>query len=521
MANSVDVGFDPYVGEVFGQFFDSQAYIQYIRGPAGTGKTYGICWKLLSWALQQEKAQDGNRYYRVLVVRNTANMLKSATFSTFNTALQELMKPPIAKVTMSPYIDVAIKLKMPDEVHKNSVLNLEIKFRAFDDEASVANALGFEYSSVFIDEVTETQLEVFSSIIMRVGRYRPPAGGGPTKYGVLCAANGSLRGHFMEDWAKGANRDVMEAIAKHISHPIMFEAFQQPPGLIPPDYDWEVLPMAPDDWRPNPKAENVENLPDGYGYYYKQLVNSPSKIYMYVLGLPAPKVAGKLVFPGFNMARHVTKGSTVDRRLLKHIMLSFDYGLTPCCLIGITTSKGRLLIIDEVVTERESIDGLLRDHLIPLLKERYNNPTYSFGTGDPTGEILRDTGEKSPVDVLREYGIEYTPPPCGNNLNQRLEGVRQALAKGNQVDGWDLQIADSCPVLIESLSEYYVYPSTKTGMVRDVPMKGHPHSDVADCLQYMVSCFYTMRSEAEERRKRLQASFRRGYTPKKKYNYLR
>ena len=41
-----------------------------------------------------------------------------------------------------------------------------------------------------------------------------------------------------------------------------FELFRQPPALLrQPDGSWD----------PNPMAENIENLPGGYNYYYAML----------------------------------------------------------------------------------------------------------------------------------------------------------------------------------------------------------------------------------------------------------
>ena len=509
--------FDPYEDEVGGKFFDSEAYIQYIVGPAGTGKTYRICWKLLKWAMMQEKSSDGNRYYRALVVRNTADMLKTATFATFETAFQGLLQPPIARIAMSPYITVMLTVPMPDETHPRAVLKFEILFRAFDSEDSVRNALGFEYSSVFIDEVSEIDLEVFNAVCMRVGRFRPPAGGSPTHYGILCAANGSLLGHFMEDWARGKNNELMKGLEQYISHPKMFEAFQQPPGLIPPDYEWETIPINPQDWKVNPKAENIKNLPNGFGYYYTKLVNSPAKIYMYVLGLPAPKMIGKVVFPTFSRAKHVVGSSVVNRKQVKHIVLSFDYGLTPCCLIGVPTSYGRLMVIDEVVTERASVDSMVRDQLLPLLRNRYSNPTYDFVTGDPTGDDMRDNVSLSPTDVLRQYGLDYEPPPSGNDITARLEGVRQALDRGNEERGRDLVITDNCETLINALESNYVYKTMRNGTSTGKPDKTHPWSDIADCLQYMVSSYFNFKSEREASQNRSRLL---GQGSRKKGKYL-
>jgi hypothetical protein len=477
--------FDPDAYPTISRFYHADAYIRRIKGPTGSGKTFACVWRLMGWALSQNPNARKERLYRILVVRNTANLLQTTTFPTFEVALGALMRKPYAKVIQKPYLDVTITLPLPD----GTVLLLKIWFRAFDSEESASNALGLEPSAVFIDEDTEFELSVFGKIIIRTGRYPPKSEGGPTEFGVVTASNGSRNNHFLDDWMSGKSIELLDSLSAHVGHAKMFAGFTQPGGLIAPNYDWTSIPIVPKDWLPNLAAENIINLQDAYGYYYKQLVNSTSDIYRYVLGENSPRVAGKPVYPGFKRSRNVVPYDFIDRKREGTIMLSFDYGRTPACLIAVPKSNGGLIIVDEITTEGTSIDGLLRDNLSPQIKSRYNRPTHLFVTGDPSGEFGRDVGEHSPEGVLVEAGYLYEPPPCGNHLETRLEAVRQCLSRLDSSGEPYLQITENCAVLIDGFESSYIYEITRNG-IKDAPTKAHPVSDVHDCLQYLCSVHF-------------------------------
>jgi hypothetical protein len=324
---------------------------------------------------------------------------------------------------------------------------------------------------------------------MRTGRFPDPQKGGPTKYGVLATANGSRDKHFMDGWSSGEGTELLDALSESITtHEGMFKHFYQPPAFITPDYDWKAEPIRIKDWAPNPQAENIDNLPGKFEYYYRMMSLEVGDICRYVLGINAPVVTGKLVYPLFRRSKHVCPHDVVDRKRIDRIMLSFDYGMTPSCLIATTSGSGGLIVLDEITTEATSIDGLIQDHLMPLLKLKYNRPQHLFVTGDPTGEVKRDVGYNSPEDVLVNNGFFYEPPPCGNNIASRLEGVRHMLSRTDHLGDQSIRICENCEVLIEGFESNYIYERTKNG-VKDTPTKAHPVSDIHDCLQYLASVF--------------------------------
>ena len=66
--------------------------------------------------------------------------------------------------------------------------------------------------------------------------------------------------------------DEFKMMSERMGRPY-FELFRQPPALLrQPDGTWD----------PNPMAENIENLPGGYNYYYAMLGGEEQKIKAYV-----------------------------------------------------------------------------------------------------------------------------------------------------------------------------------------------------------------------------------------------
>ena len=65
------------------KFAVSPAKIKCVIGPAGTAKTSFMAMEILRRACMQEPNHEGIRYTKVMVARNTYQVLKSATVDTF------------------------------------------------------------------------------------------------------------------------------------------------------------------------------------------------------------------------------------------------------------------------------------------------------------------------------------------------------------------------------------------------------------------------------------------------------
>jgi hypothetical protein len=86
--------------------------------------------------------------------------------------------------------------------------------------------------------------------------------------------------------------------------------------------------------------------------------------------------------------------------------------------------------------------------------------------------------------MFKRLGISSQPAQT-NNIEPRLRAVEKWLL--SQRDGGAaLLISPSCRALILAMQSRYRYARTKNGVLQPVPDKNHPHSDIADALQYGV-----------------------------------
>ena len=434
-----------------------------------SAKTSGIIWTLLLQAIMQEPAADGVRYSRALVARNTNSMLRSTTIPSFKTMVGNLMTFRTGSFPMMAHARF--------ELNDGTKVHFDVEFLSFDDEKSQNKLLGCEPTFGFIDELSEFPESLVFAIDRRLGRYPSGRFGKATWVGLFGATNGPLKNHWLYRWYLGDKDDEFKMMSERMGRPY-FELFRQPPALLrQPDGSWD----------PNPMAENIENLPGGYNYYYAMLGGEEQKIKAYVEGEFADLVTGKVVFPEFNESRHVIDQFNVPAGA--PLYLSFDFGRTPVCLVGTMTAGGRLIIVDEVMGEDMSIETLTVEHIKPTLRRRYINNLVEGAWGDPAGLVQAQSVDVSPYDILLNNGIPIESPGT-NKLQPRIEAVKQRLTKLDSMGQPLLQITKNCKFLIEALKYNYIYENVrgKNDVVRDTPTKSHEGwtSDLADALQYMV-----------------------------------
>lgn len=469
--SSDDIGFDFSMYPTLHRMMLSEARVKFCIGPAGSGKTSGIIWMLLLQAIMQAPASDGVRYSRALVARNTNSMLRSTTIPSFKTMVGNLMTFRTGSFPMTA--SARFDLNDGTKVH------FDIEFLSFDDEKSQNKLLGCEPTFAFIDELSEFPESLVFAIDRRLGRYPSGRFGTASWVGLLGATNGPLKNHWLYNWYLGKQKERFDMMSAQMERPY-FELFRQPPALIrQPDGTFTC----------NAMAENIENLPGGYTYYYAMLAAEDQKIKAYVEGDFADLVTGKVVYPQFNEERHTIPSFSIPP--MAPLYLSFDFGRTPVCLIATTTTGGRLIIIDEIMGEDMSIETLITEHVKPVLKQKYPNNMVHAATADPAGLVEAQSVDVSPFDVLRSNGIPVESPGS-NKIAPRLEAVKQKLTKLDGRGEPMLQITDNCKFLIEGIKYNYIYEQIRgrADTVRDTPTKSHEGwvSDLCDALGYL--CMY-------------------------------
>ena len=405
-----------------------------IFATGNSAKTSWAIMELLRTAMLQEPSFiDNTRYTRMLVVRNTYSLLKSNTIPSMRNMLG-----PLLQVTEGSQPTGKVRAQLGD----GTMLNM------------------MPESVVF-------------ALVRRLGRYPSGTKGRVTRTGIIGVFNGPVKGSWLHRWYLGERDREFEQTARQMGVSKFVEFFKQPAALIPPPgYPNSHDPNA--EWTPNPLAENIHNLAQGYGYYYAMLADpDPGKIQSYVMGDFADVKHGKVVFPEFHRDVHTFPAQSVNTHELREYYLSFDFGRTPVCIVGYLAPDGSLLVLDEFMGEDMSVDTLYRTEVLPALKQRYPNAVCAKAWGDPAGMVQGQNLDLSMFDVLRRLGVPITAPTRSNKLEPRLQAVRSFMTALGHNGKPRLRIRDNCKFLVQAMAADYIYENRGSGGTHDTPTKSH------------------------------------------------
>jgi len=433
-----------------------------IEGPVGSGKTITTQMKAFTVSVEQE-AFRGVRYSRGVFMRNTYPELKSTVIKSF----QDWFPESIAPIKWDAPISAHLRFPLPDGTR----LDAEIYFISFDRPQDIGKLKGLELTWAALSEANELPKAALDMATQRIGRYPGKRLGGPTWTGVFGDTNMPDDDHFIytlfeKEKVKG------------------FKLFRQPGGLI------EVN----GEYKPNPLAENIQNLPGGYDYYLRMLPGKAKEwIKVFVLAQYGTIADGRPVYPEWNDEIHCKPtGIYHDRPLL----LGFDYGLTPACVICQVSPRGQLLVIDELFAKDMGIRQFARDVVKPHLALNYGKHSFQ-AVGDPAGVSRKDTDEKTCFMELAEEGIPAVPA-FSNSFIGRREAVAKYLTRMS--DGKPCLVVDpKCDMIRRGFNGRYQYRRLQVvgaERFKDVPDKNE-YSHLHDALQYAALHSVTMNNSTE------------------------
>lgn len=425
-----------------GKFMMDDSFVRLIMGPVGSGKSAGCFMELLRRARLQEPNSRGVRQTRFAIVRNTLQQLRQTCLADI-----QLWLAPIAHYRVTD-ATIQVRLPLPD----GTTVESDWMLIPLDTKEDQARLLSLNLTGAWISEFREIDLSIIDAISGRLGRFPAKAIAKPTWFGIVAESN-------------PPDEDSEWYTKLEIERPPQWAFFKQPGGLTP-------------------EAENVENLPDNY-YQTLEANNNPDWVDIHVHAKYGKSLGGQAVFrASFKPDFHI--GNSDDWKFAPGvpIMLGQDFGRTPATLIGQIDNRGRLVVLDELISEDMGIEQFATTLLRPLLYNKYMGQRI-FMVADPAGRNKNDTNEESPFDVLKRLGFDVFPAPT-NNVDPRLRAVEQLLL--HQSDGGPMLVicGDTCPTLTAAMKYWYRYRRKTTGVLEDKPEKTHPWSDVADCLQYMA-----------------------------------
>ena len=371
-----------------------------VMGPFGSGKSVACVMEIIRRSCQQA-AFNGVRYTRWAVVRNTYPELKTTSMKTWQDWIG-------TRVIMDVPYHTTVKINLPDGTRVES----EVYFFALDRPEDVDKLMGIEFTGIWINEGRYISEAVYDTCIGRKGRYPGSKLGGCTWNGIWIDTNPPDKDHWLYRLCVTEN------------DPNTTGFFRQPGGLIK-----TVSPGGKVAYIPNPEAENIENLPDRYKYYFDMLGRDEDYIKVHVLGEWGTVFTGRPVYePWFIESVHISKDPLQPMRGLP-IVLGFDGGLTPACIIGQVTPLGQVRLLREFTFRDGGMRQMCEREVIPVLNQDFAGMDRK-SWHDPADGGAQGDSEITINSVLTSLGFNPMPrDTVTNNFPLRREAVIKALSR--------------------------------------------------------------------------------------------
>ena len=449
--------YDP--GPMTLQFLKDKEYrASLLIGPFGTGKTTAAAFKKImlqsQWVRPDKK---GKRRTRFAIVRNTYPQLRDTTIKSY--------------LDWFPPGMFGGDYKSSDKVatYRIGDREIELLFRALDDDNDVRNLLSLELSGAHVDEAREVNNSIFKGILGRVGRFpsiKDYDGESPflTPPQVDLTTNYPNRDHWL----------YRDFVANPISGYTMFEQIQE---------------------------ENKHNLPPNY---YENLeldyADRPDLLKTLVRGEWGITYIGKLVYPEW-----VPKLFKADKKIVpipgKVFQRGWDNtGLHPGCVISQLNNDLQWCVMKEFHEDDIGISDFCE--LVDIwCSENLNGADFKDFV-DPAGRNRgSDPTKSSPVEWMKKYfkGVnhKFNPVEGIQTFKIRRESVANRMI--TKRDRPMILVDPSCTLLLDGFEGGYCYKEIgNSGIYRDSPEK-NKYADVHDALQYIGTKLFS--GGAETKRK--------------------
>lgn len=481
----------------------SDMYVRVLAGPVGSGKSVCASHELMKLSMMQAPNADGLRKTRTLIVRNTADQLKSTTMKTFFDWFPPGQWGTYVASQNKTYF---VKQRLPD----STTIDAEFMFIALDTPDDVRKALSLEATFLWGNEWRELHPDVVDGLLMRLRRYPSGKDGGPTRSCALFDTNMPDQ----DSW----HFEQME------NPPDNWSVHTQPPAVLSYDEFVKLHGVAPDsaaakqlwpqkwlnapkdvqdkrlrapardgsgaDWFVNPKADNVDNLDP---LYYPDIIPGKTEdfvnVYLrcrYGRSLAGTPVYDKAFNPEFHVAAEPLNRLAYTMTQEYPIVCGIDFGRTPAAVFKQRDPRGRVLTLSEVVctpAESMGIETFIMTKLNPHVAEFYAGCEIVCAP-DPAGFMKQQLNELTLVDALKNAGYQCVKPPS-NKPEHRIQAVERLLTL--QVDGKAMYLIDPrCDVLVKGFKYGYRYKKKRGGQLENSPDKNE-FSHVHDANQYADS----------------------------------
>ena len=446
-------------GEVLAAYMESRARVTCIMGPLGSGKTFQSCQKILTLMCEQRPNRAGVRKSRWYAIRNTYPDLTSTTIKDWLELFGDLgkykgggMEPPTHSLDF--------------DLEDGTTVQSQLVFVALDREDAVKKLRGAQVTGFWLNEMKELPKSIVDMADLRHGRYPSAVDGGASWHGMIGDTNAPDEDHWYYRLAEE-------------ERPQGWEFYKQPGGVFNCGEDGNGRIK----WQPNPLAENINNLPDGY--YQRGLAGKSDDWIKVNLANEYGFVQdGKPVHPHYIDSVHCA-GTELAADPDYPICIGIDFGRTPAAVIWQKNAVGRWTALDEFVTEDMSA-ALFGPELKRYLDQHY--PGYQVEAwGDPAGSGKGQATDDTPIQILRAHGIPVQP--ChSNDPTLRRAAIANPCTRLCMDGKPGLLISPKCRVLRKGLMGGFCYKRLKVAgdeRYHELPDK-NKYSHVVEAAEYAL-----------------------------------
>ena len=400
------------------------SFVRVIMGPYGSGKSTWALTEIVQRACAMPVWNASRRRSRWGIVRNTSGELTSTTLASWLSWFEELGD---VRKRQKPIMTYEHSFN-----DGNGIVELELLFIALDRPEDVRKIKSLELTGCYINELSEVPQAALAHMKGRVNRYPSKAFcHKPYWSGIIADTNPPEDDHW-----------IYKDFEQH-TYP-NHKLFKQPPGLLKHDGKWVR----------NPNADNVSHLPDNY---YVMLAEGQSQefIKVFCLGEYGSVGFGKRVYPEFNPDFHAVEHLEAIQG--EHLILGWDFGLTPACVVIQLSARGQLLILKEYVGDGMGIRTFAESVVIPGIAKDFPYCKIGLSIGDPAGNARNEIVEEmSCIGELNSLGID-TSSARTNDIDPRLGSVRYFLNR--MVDGKPSLLLDrrNATTLFKGFVKDYVF----------------------------------------------------------------
>ncbi|GJE06361.1 hypothetical protein AOPFMNJM_1677 [Methylobacterium jeotgali] len=444
-------------GPVATAYLQSKSPLDFIMGPAGSGKTTTSVVKCALNTLQMPVCKDGTIRALGCVVRDNYRTLYRTTLETWF----RIFPRNFPGSHFEGGQDRPAKHRITFRTPRGQLVEMTVDFYAVGDHAIEDLLKGYEPSWAWINEADLLHERVATFLYGRTGRNPPRSSLQDPQALIPRQVFADLNPPDVDHWIY---RDFVE---KPIDG---YQLHQQPDGL----------------------SDAAENRQGASRAYYEEMARLlPERdVVRFVNGRFGYSLSGKPVYPEFNEAVHCSPTPLVPVPQLP-LHAGYDQGLSPAGLLFQQMPNGQLRFYGEVVPDHGTGPARFSEQWAALLQEpRFRGCPPGAHTADPAGfyGADRQAGELAWAEtVSRAIGIPIMPAPT-QEPGIRIESLRipMTTAIDGRIPG--LLLDPSCRKLRSGLAAQYKYPRQRQD-ARDVygdrPVKNE-WSHPCEAAQYGV-----------------------------------